>query len=115
MQHNTDTKLPLEVPSNSRDADDSLMPRPIAFGALGLLLAWALPGGITGGAGFLIGAVLGLIITRLVIPIASERSARYDIGVATCPYCENSVYVAMTHCRPLLARGEVDLDEVSNV
>jgi len=58
--HDTDDNLPLERPSNSRDADDSLMPRPIVFGALGLLLAWVLPGGITGGTGFLIGAALGL-------------------------------------------------------
>lgn len=40
----------------------SQLPLPVVTGGIGLLLAYALPGGLTGGQGFLIGFGVGLLI-----------------------------------------------------
>ena len=42
------------------------MPFPMVTGGFGLMLAYVFPGGLTGGQGFLIGFVVGILIPGLM-------------------------------------------------
>lgn len=52
------------------------VPLPFAFGGVGLLLAMAVPGGLTGGAGFLIGFILAAIAPFAATALRTETKAK---------------------------------------
>lgn len=58
-------------------ASQHRLPLPLATGGIGLLMAYSLPGGLTGGHGFLIGLAVGAGILG-VSALATSRVAPID-------------------------------------
>jgi len=48
------------------DSTRTRLPLPVATGGTGLFIAAASPGGLSGGAGFLIGFLIGLLLPALI-------------------------------------------------
>jgi hypothetical protein len=48
------------------DSTRTRLPLPVATGGIGLFIAAASPGGLSGGAGFLIGFLIGLLLPALI-------------------------------------------------
>ena len=48
------------------------LPLPVATGGIGLFVAAVSPGGLSGGAGFLIGFFVGLLFPALIVVISSK-------------------------------------------
>src|SRR5678815_3319817 len=79
------------VEHERRASVNTRLPLPIAFGGIGLVLAWAIPGGISGGLGFLIGLGVGGLV--LIASSRMERMPRAEgtdtlIQEHACPHCE---------------------------
>jgi hypothetical protein len=64
-------------------SEQFLMPTPFAAAGIGLLIAFALPGGMTGGQGFLLGLFIGMVLSVLMPIIA----ARDRPATVRCPEC----------------------------
>lgn len=62
--------------SAAKPTDRSQMPLPIVTGGFGLLFAFVLPGGLTGGEGFVVGLLIGCAL--LWIASIEERLAARD-------------------------------------
>ena len=60
-----------------------LLPTPFAAAGVGLLVSSVLPGGLTGGEGFLLGFVIGLALT-VAIPLVSDLRL---VNKVRCPNC----------------------------
>ena len=78
-------------------ASNNRIPLPLAFAGIGLLVAYALPGGVSGGTGFLIGLALGTasVIVRAIV--SSLRSFGGDHRMATrCPHCSRAIEVQVS-------------------
>jgi hypothetical protein len=67
-------------------------------GAVGLIIAFALPGGLTGGQGFLIGFLGSLaIVLMLAYTSRSARTTRQaEPFLVHCPYCERTIQICIT-------------------
>ncbi len=61
----------------TRPASHRRLPLPLATGGIGLLAAYSLPGGLTGGQGFLIGLMIGAGVLGVAAVLAS-RAAPID-------------------------------------
>ncbi|MGH9838135.1 MAG: hypothetical protein ACREEM_05065 [Blastocatellia bacterium] len=48
------------------DSTRTRLPLPVATGGIGLFIAALSPGGLSGGAGFLIGFIIGLLLPALI-------------------------------------------------
>lgn len=48
------------------DSTRTRLPLPVAAGGIGLFIAASSPGGLSGGAGFLIGFIIGLLLPALI-------------------------------------------------
>lgn len=59
---------------SSRERGANLLPTPLATAALGLLICAAVPGGYSGGQGFVIGMLVGFVIS--VIAALRPQEAR---------------------------------------
>ncbi|MGH9833463.1 MAG: hypothetical protein ACRD9Y_10630 [Blastocatellia bacterium] len=57
------------------------LPLPVATGGIGLFIAAVSPGGLSGGSGFLIGFLVGLLFPALVA-VLSEKSHSAQIGLS---------------------------------
>src|SRR2546429_650503 len=79
---------PFEPSPSNTNLSDSSIPVPIAFGGIGLLLSWAVPGGLSGGGGFVLGFVLGcvLLLIRAAVQPRGERNSLSS--ECYCPRCE---------------------------
>lgn len=86
----------LEIPKllmNSRSPKtDAQMPLPVVTGGIGLLLSFVIPGGFTGGQGFVIGAVVGFAI--LAITAFSETKPTRTRTVGRCPNCDSKLEIS---------------------
>jgi hypothetical protein len=90
------------------------IPLPIATGGIGLFLAYVIPGGLTGGQGFLIGLVVGFVVLfvsafsakteSVVADMMRKESPHSDlIGVKEiesrlvhCPHCHTQLRVSIS-------------------
>lgn len=70
------------------------LPLPVACGGVGLILAYAVPGGLTGGRGFLVGLAVGLVLTAIRV-IVSFRSAESELRAIHCPSCDANLVVKL--------------------
>ena len=63
---------------SSREQGANLLPTPLATAALGLLFCAAVPGGYSGGQGFVIGMLVGFVISVIAAlrPRVSEEAGR---------------------------------------
>ncbi len=62
---------------NTNRAASQRLPLPLATGGIGLIAAYSLPGGLTGGQGFFIGLMLGAGVIGIAVLLAS-RAAPID-------------------------------------
>jgi len=60
-----------------RPAAHQRLPLPLATGGIGLIAAYSLPGGLTGGQGFLIGLMIGAGVLGIAALVTS-RAAPID-------------------------------------
>ena len=79
-------------------SDQFLLPTPFAAAGIGLLLGVALPGGVTGGEGFVLGLFIGIALS-IAMPIISARTRP---AVTRCPNCGATV-----DCRGMPGKGQV--------
>ncbi|MGH9843690.1 MAG: hypothetical protein ACREEM_33560 [Blastocatellia bacterium] len=57
------------------------IPFPVVMAGIGLILAWAFPGGLTGGQGFLIGFTLGILAPGIVsLYLATQRTRQIKLA-----------------------------------
>jgi hypothetical protein len=73
------------------------MPLPIVTGGLGLVFAYALPGGLSGGQGFLIGLAAGLLLVAFGESYSGKkrRMRRIEPLNVECPHCGKQVEVTI--------------------
>lgn len=64
--------MPTYAPN--RSASQHRLPLPLATGGIGLLIAYSLPGGLTGGHGFLIGLTMGAGILGVAALLANRAT-----------------------------------------
>ncbi len=66
------------------DSTRTRLPLPVATGGIGLFLAAASPGGLSGGAGFLIGFIMGLLLPALITVLSfSSQTKSQTVAPAT--------------------------------
>ena len=83
-------------PTSSDSTADSSVPLPLALGGVGMLVAYALPGGLSGGAGFLIGLGIGfaILLAAFLNEVLWPPPARITVK---CPKCGASLGVDCGH------------------
>lgn len=85
---------------------DHRLPLPFVTGALGLLLAYVLPGGLGGGEGFLVGFAVGV-----ALPLLGRLATREEATVAEqecrCPKCGARMTVHLTMRSPPIGNKHV--------
>ena len=64
----------MSIHNPTRSASHRRLPLPLATGGIGLLLAYSLPGGLTGGHGFFIGLTVGAGILGIAALLATRRA-----------------------------------------
>jgi hypothetical protein len=80
---------------NARDfleIPDSDLPLPVVTGAIGLFLAYVLPGGLSGGEGFLVGLGIGFGILTLAAHQAKVAQVPHR-----CPECGHTFQTSSQH------------------
>jgi len=66
------------------DSTQTRLPLPVATGGIGLFIAAASPGGLSGGAGFLVGFIVGLLFPALITVLSyGGRTKSSDAAPAT--------------------------------
>jgi len=65
------------------DSTRTRLPLPVATGGIGLFIAASSPGGLSGGAGFLIGFVIGLLLPALVTALSNPSQTKSRGGGPT--------------------------------
>lgn len=75
------------APSGS-SRGESTIPVPLAFAGVGLIVALALPGGLSGGEGFLVGLIVGTLVVLLAESLEQRHAAATRARTTThCPNC----------------------------
>ncbi len=64
----------MTIHTATRPASNRRLPLPLATGGIGLIAAYSLPGGLTGGQGFLIGLVIGAATLGLAALLAGRAA-----------------------------------------
>lgn len=87
-----DTQIPKLLAYSRSPKTDAQMPLPVVTGGLGLLLSFVIPGGFTGGQGFVIGALIGFAI--LAITAFSDTRSTQTTTVSRCPNCDSKLEIS---------------------
>lgn len=71
------------------DSTRTRLPLPVATGGIGLFIAAASPGGLSGGAGFLVGFIIGLLFPALITVLSHGGQTKSS---DTAPAAERLLY-----------------------
>jgi hypothetical protein len=74
----------------STDYQPAQLPLPIATGGIGLLLSLLVPGGLSGGQGFVAGFLVGTLVLAFS-RAAVVRGGPAAQATARCPHCERPI------------------------
>lgn len=101
--------LRTSVSSSSQDQ----IPLPLAFAGIGLLLAITLPGGTSGGGGFLMGLAVGVLasVLRAFSPIGRPTYVVHRAAIL-CPHCSKAIALSASTPRPNIDGAQFDASEV---
>lgn len=101
--------LPGSSYTSNAPSDRVKLPLPLATAGIGLFLTYVLPGGLTGGQGFLYGLGIGLVIILLRALTAGSVVVKSDVvevsqvtniesvsNPSTCPHCGKKIQVTIT-------------------
>src|SRR2546430_6275427 len=75
-----------DKPRDTKPTTDYRIPLPLATAGIGLLLAWVSPGGLSGGTGFLIGLIIGVLLNAVRASQVGRRKSHFSHEVE-CPNC----------------------------
>lgn len=79
---------------------DYQLPLPFVTGGLGLLFAFSIPGGLTGGEGFLVGLAIGVAAPFLRDWAAKVNAVRAADELCRCPKCGTTLAVRLSSVKP---------------
>jgi hypothetical protein len=96
--------------SSSNSENRSRIPLPFVTGGIGLLLAYVINGGLSGGQGFLIGFILGIatLVVRAFYLESSNIKATHSVLVQ-CSNCGKDLQIIIS----VAPAESVHLDEAS--
>ena len=87
-------------PDGSLASKNDRLPLPIAFAGVGLLVSVTLPGGLSGGQGFLVGLAIGVTATVIAVGFSQTRKPAATARLTVvCPHCTREIEVSVSHVK----------------
>lgn len=92
--------------------NDYQLPLPFVTGGFGLLLAFVLPGGLSGGEGFLAGFATGMVLLVLQQWVTKRQASQASVALSRCPKCGTTLTLQVSEALPSSEnRGSSHRDE----